>query len=758
MAVLKTSIECTNTAVRYSDTGTGSLTWKGRTDEEFDFCVISGSGTTLYYATYFYAIPSTHSGRVYVDYDWAAESQSHSAESGTDNFSNLAEDVFLDGVTGHGSRLLSMANEFKDYFFDGVTQTEASLKAYLDDLYGEHKGYDGGEMYNFPWYRPFWNMSPVSGECGYGYYNPEGSGGLSVNMMEGFNFTGDYCYLDPKPDGVADNRYRLFLAADWIFNKPKSPEKLRFNVYVDGVIDGKGPNIQINWTNTNEASELSEALIKPHIWCWPVPQPESPEIIARPPVITVNDVKIPEDARLNYNQTFSWEDSMQTDYIGMASSLTSQYSTIDKVAYYGVDGVPDSLRFYLRFDYSGDVDGQILNTWGDLYYVDIPYVYQGAAYIEPVEVSDSQYNVVYDTEVIVIGGTPPEDIPDDPDEPEPGYNGDGDPSEDGRYPDPTYKPDLTDYDSEGYPGQAVLTRTYALTALELQNVGNKLWTQDYFDVLKVQANPIENIIACRWYPMALTGTNADIVIGDVDFDLNKPMISTTYKKTIGSFKYTGQMVDSNGKKVAPGYLAQSPYTTLKLHLPYVGTIQLDASEIFDASLSIQYVVDIVSGDLIVFLRLDGQPYMNVSGKMGVDIPLSGTDRAQVQIANASRAVSAMAGAAGASMLGNTGKAANELLGGAMSIMGSDYTTQRVCTHSSVCASYENRAVVMEVIAPKTYISDGFKSIHGFPSHQYMKPYKGMGFIKTTPTTVVNVAMTDTENQELSRILASGCYF
>ena len=651
-------------------------------------------------------------------------------------------------TSSNGGPLLTLANTYKDVYFGGVTQTAATLKEYMDGLYGEHGGYTYEQTGGGNLYMDLYNRVPILDTATANEGTAPGFSGGTWEPSETWSFTGPEYTIDPTVATVDD------LCAFLIFGQPVNPEKLRFNVYIDGTIGQKGPNIAITWTNTNSESALSPELIKPHIWTYPclgLDNPISPTFNVD--VIQEDGITVPNDSILKFNNTYSWSGSMQTDYVGMADRITSQYNMISKVTLFGIDGIPNYTRYFLRFDYA-EAGG---DTFGELWYVDIPYEYEGAAYITPINLLNSRTNESFDTEVIVIGGTPPEEPADDPDETEQGYDGSGDTTPDGRYPTPTYKPDLTSYESTGYPGTAVLTRTYALTAAELQNVGTKLWSQSYFDVLKVQSNPIENIIACRWYPMALTGTNADIVIGDVNFGLTKPVISTTYKKTIGSFKYTGQMVDSRGNKVAPGYLAQSPFTTLKLHLPYVGTIQLDPSEIFDASLSIQYIVDLVSGDLIVFLRLDGQPYMNISGKMGVDIPLSGTDRAQVQIANASRAVSVLAGAAGATMTGNLGAAAGAI-SGAMSIMGSDYTTQRVCTHSSVCASYENRAVVMEVIAPKTYISNGFKKLHGLPSHQYTKLSKGMGFIKTTPMTVVNVAMSDAENAELARILATGCYF
>ena len=537
---------------------------------------------------------------------------------------------------------------------------------------------------------------------------------------------------------------------------PEPEEKLIFDVYVDGVIGEKGPNVQIKWRNANpDTSNLAPALIRPHVWGAGYPGIAEPSGPPTSFLKTVEGVKVPDNDKTPFNTLFEFADEGYTaSYVGASDIWYSNVSNIERVLNFGPDMIPIDLVFLLRFDYMQD-----LGVWGDLWYVYIPYNYEGAAYVEHAPIANSGYGASYATEVNIIGGTPPDDVPDDPDEGEQGYDDDDEESGEGPYPDPDDQPDISDYDSEGYPGEAVLTTTYKLTKARLQDVGSKLWSQSYFDVLKIQSNPIENIIACRWYPMNITGgADESIVIGDVNIGTNGSPIATTYRKVIGTFTYKG-VISENGKNLTPGYLAQSPYTTLKLHLPYAGCVQLDASEIFNRELSIEYIVDIVTGDVLVLLKLGSHkmPYMSLSGKMGVDIPISGTDRAQIQIAAATRAVTAVVGAAGQMIEGNAGKAAGAA-GGILSMAGMDYPTQRTIQHSSVCASYDNRAIVLEMHVNKAHISEGYTKYHGLPSHQYMSLSKGMGFVQISKRTVIDVAMTDEENRQLEAIMTQGCYF
>lgn len=566
--------------------------------------------------------------------------------------------------------------------------------------------------------------------------------------------------LDPDLVSRIGSNYQRYYTS-LIFSEEVEPEKLIFDVYVDGVIGEKNPNIQIRWRNNSDESQLSPELIKARIWAFGYyGASEDPSIYYyRDPELDINvpDDRVPASGHTLVPYSIDYAFTSQGpdySYVGLANQAYDDWNTLERITVFGLDGIPARLGFFLRFDYEDDPW-----TCGDLYVVTVQYKYEGAVYVTATQITTSAYNPIYETEVNIIGGVPDDTVPDDPDEPEPGYDDDGDESADGPYPDPDDQPDISDYDSEGFPGDAVLTKTYKLSKARLQNIGTALWSQTYLDVLKIQANPIENIIACRWYPMDLTGgTEVGIKIGDVAMGVNGSPVDTVYTKTIGSYTYKG-VISENGKNLSPGYLAQSPYTIIKLHLPYVGTVQLDASEIYDRLLTIQYVVDIVTGDILVLLKLGSHklPYMSLSGKMGVDIPLSGSDRAQVQIAAAARAATALIGGAGHVLEGNAGAAVGSM-SGILSMAGMDYSTQRVIQHSSVCASYDNRAVVLEMQVNKTHVSAGYKKYHGLPSHQYATLTRGMGFIQVSRRTIIDVAMTDEENRMLESIMTQGCYF
>lgn len=656
----------------------------------------------------------------------------------------------------NGGTLLTLANReaVNELYFDGVQQTASSLYDYMVDRYGAYEG--------------FYYQTVAGGQIGETWSSNPGTlrkitfdhGQAAPNTVYPWNFpsdidlgTGGEIYIPEDANTVE------LLAAFIIFGEPVAPEKLAFDVYIDGVIGEKAPQFTIKFRNTKTGSELAESMITPKIWGWPVPQEGAPALVSTPPIVTIDGIKVPNEtdpnhSRTQYNGSFEFTGSFASPYITLSDSMIGWRSSLDQISFFGPDRICDTIRLYLRFDYVVDNNGTGVLTWGDLYYVDIPYEYQGAAYILPFSVSDSSNNPRFLTEVNIIGGLPPEDETDD-DETPPGEDKEGDPSGDGPYAPDGYV-DLSDGEPNGFDGDAVLTTTYAMPKLTMQSVGADLWSQQYFNVLKIQTNPIENIIACKWYPMSLSGTpNTPIKIGDITLGVSADKIGTMYIKSFGSYKHETKDPER------PGYLSMTPYCIVKLHLPYVGVVQLDATEIYKQTLTGKYVVDLITGDVLVILYLDGNPYMTLTGKMGVDIPLTSTNRVQTELASAARTFSATVGAAGALAGGNVDKALGSGASGIMSIMGMDYSSQRCTSHSPACCTYENLWIFITVQYNPSSKSKGYTNQRGLPVHlyqtlSYMKS-KGCGFIQVDGRTTINVAMTDEENRMLEEIMTSGFY-
>ena len=513
-----------------------------------------------------------------------------------------------------------------------------------------------------------------------------------------------------------------------------------FDVYINGTDQ---PSIFVNWT---AGEELSPVIATPRIWKCVEGTTLFPEFVTS----EQTGLLVPNSAqqwRIEPPNDYSYAGSLTTTYIEIYSEFEKYLNPTSKVLNWGFDGIPDVLGFYLQMNYE--------DKYGELFRVSIQK--DGTPLATKIEGTS---NANYTTFVRFHTGEPDYVLPDDDTGYPHGTNDDG--TDDGRYnPDQSQADrDFSDGDGQGFDGDAVLTKTYAVSAATLQNVGQKLWSQSYFDVLKIQSNPIENIVSVKWFPYEFTGgTSEQIQVGDIAFGVNGDKIDRVQTKDIGHITYTGKFGN---------YLDLSPFTVCKLNLPYIGMIQLDPNELFNCKLACTYVVDTVTGQCMAKLTLDGVPYMNVVGQMGIDIPLTATDRVQSELRTASSAFNVGNAAAGQIISGNAVGGLGSAVSGALNIAGADYASQRTSSPSPACASFENHYVFLLIERPLEDLaqveSEGYKHLHGYPCHKYLTlsqlaigNKKGGGFVQVDARTDINIGMTSEENALLEQLLKTGVY-
>ena len=356
------------------------------------------------------------------------------------------------------------------------------------------------------------------------------------------------------------------------------------------------------------------------------------------------------------------------------------------------------------------------------------------------------------TDIIIHMQAPSDSIlPDEQKYPE-GTNADG--TESGIYTPDTFDPSVfTTGAAEGFDGTNVLTKTYAVNEATLENIGQKLWSQSYFDVLKIQSNPIQNIISVKWLPFAQSGTSESIMVGDVDFEVNGDTIPSMKRFQVGSAVIWSGMFDS--------FLDFAPYTVIKIYLPYVGMTQLDPSLIYNRELKVFYVIDMITGDCMAQIEGDGVPILNLKGRVGVDIPLTSSDRVQTELKSISNTINTAGAVAGSIMKEDYIGAVTKGASGALSIAGMEVTSQRSGSVSSACGAFENRTVFLQIEQPLLAWPDGdsrgYGHVRGYPCHKYLQLKDLTGYVEVDNTTDINIAMTSEENRMLEQLLTGGIY-
>lgn len=96
-------------------------------------------------------------------------------------------------------------------------------------------------------------------------------------------------------------------------------------------------------------------------------------------------------------------------------------------------------------------------------------------------------------------------------------------------------------------------------------------------------------------------------------------------------------------------LDYSPYTTIQIYLPFIGSKSLDVDEVMNKTLNVKYHVDIASGTCVAFIIVDGTVMYQFTGNVVTEIPLTSVnyDAMITNATNMALAASAYHAASGA---------------------------------------------------------------------------------------------------------------
>ena len=320
-----------------------------------------------------------------------------------------------------------------------------------------------------------------------------------------------------------------------------------------------------------------------------------------------------------------------------------------------------------------------------------------------------------------------------------GYTDDND----NGYDDGKDKDDADDETGDVSAGIGVLTSTFKMTKERLVQLGQFLWGSNIFDKFSlVNNNPIENIISCKSIPINANGTNQEIVLGNVTTGVNGEKISNNFaKQTIGSI-----LINEHYHN----FLDYTPYTNVILYLPYIGFKELDTTLVMNKTIQVIYTVDAITGGCLAQVYVNNVRLYEFTGNVGIDIPITASNRAQVESGYIQAGVGATMSAVG----GNVGSAVTSLLNSATS----QYHYSSTGNPSPMCVASTNRTCYVIIDRPnyqnlkafnhtrgrKCYLSKTISTLHGFT-------------ICDSNIDLSGINATQSELEELKEILSSGFY-
>ena len=292
-------------------------------------------------------------------------------------------------------------------------------------------------------------------------------------------------------------------------------------------------------------------------------------------------------------------------------------------------------------------------------------------------------------------------------------------------------------------GIGVLTSTFKMTKERLVQLGQFLWGSNIFDKFSlVNNNPIENIISCKSIPINTDGANQEIILGNVATGVYGEKISNNFaKQTIGSIAISEHYHN---------FLDYAPYTNVILYLPYIGFKELDTTLVMNKTLQVIYTVDAITGGCLAQVYSNSVRLYEFTGNVGIDIPITASNRAQVEAGYIQAGVGATASALG----GNIGSAVTSLLNSATS----QYHYSSTGNPSPMCVASTNRTCYVIIDRPNYQNLKAFNHTRGRKCYLSKTISKLRGFtICDSNIDLSGINATDTEKEEIVNILSTGFF-
>lgn len=304
---------------------------------------------------------------------------------------------------------------------------------------------------------------------------------------------------------------------------------------------------------------------------------------------------------------------------------------------------------------------------------------------------------------------------------------------------------------------SLMSTTYAISEQELQEMGHILWSDGFMDNIQLVNNsPIENIISCKAFPFTIVGGSAsNVKLGNVNMEgvtANKiPSNYVPIKQIGGEFTIPKKYQDG-----LHNYL-DIVATSVTFYLPYIGFREVNVTEFKnDTKFKLQYIYDLITGVCTACLYYkDGSNWIEFekfSGNIGIDIPISASNRAQVEASYIQGGINAIASFAGGFFNGFMGT-----VNAGLNALQTQYHTSTSGAPSPSCDGFDEQTAYMIINRPVYYEPSKYGHEYGYPCNLTLTLANCKGFTKCKNVDVDNLYCTERERQEIKAILESGCY-
>lgn len=297
-------------------------------------------------------------------------------------------------------------------------------------------------------------------------------------------------------------------------------------------------------------------------------------------------------------------------------------------------------------------------------------------------------------------------------------------------------------------GQATsLWAIYNPTQSELNSFGGWLWSSNFVEQLKKLFNdPMQAIIGVhKVFATPSTGGNRTIVCGYLDSGVSSKIVTSQYSKvdcgSVSLQEYFGNVFD------------YSPFTTVKIFLPFIGIVPLDVSYIMRSTISVEYTVDVLTGACLANVSVNrdgcGGVIFTYGGSCICSYPISSGSYTGI----VSGALSLLAGVAGTVA---SGGAALPAVMGTLSGIGRMKTdVQHSGQFSGPAGAMGGKKPYLIISRPQTRVAGSVENYEGKPSNATIRIGDCVGFTRITQAHLMIPNAYNDEISEIENILKMG---
>lgn len=286
---------------------------------------------------------------------------------------------------------------------------------------------------------------------------------------------------------------------------------------------------------------------------------------------------------------------------------------------------------------------------------------------------------------------------------------------------------------------------------ELNQLADYMWGPlfDVDTIKKLFANPMDCILGLSVYPFPISATGTKTV-------------SVGGKATTVTMGYTLQQyhVIDCGSVYVPkqwsAYMDYAPYTKFNIFLPYIGFRPVSADDIMGKTISLRYMVDILSGACNAELKCGSTVLYSWAGSCAAQIPITGNDwrsaiTAGISIAGGIAATVLTQGAAAPMIAGTIASAT-------VNSMSLKPEVQRSGSISGSSGFLAGQRPYLVRTNPRSAIPANQNKYSGYPSFVTILLGSLTGYNEVYSVHLENIPATSAELEEIESILKGGAIF